>query len=1022
MELGRSLFSIVVNMSLTGSVVIVAVMIVRLFLRRAPSIFSYLLWAVVLLRLLCPVSFSSVLSVFQMAGVSVTEQGMMRYVPQENGQFQMREDIDIVHKANHAGWVSTTGNPLSDSFEQRLAEKETAHLLSWDFRGMCSAIWMLGAAVLWAYSAVSVILLKRKLVGAVLDENSPEKNIYLCDYIGTAFVMGVLRPRIYLPTMLGGDERRYILLHEETHIRRGDHILRMLAFLALSVHWFNPLVWCAFFLSERDMEMSCDEAVMRRMGTDLRAAYSASLLNLASGKKVFAGALPGFGEGSVKCRIQNIMRYKKTAALAVVPVLVFVIVVLVALGSNPTGKRAVENDLAEKNFVENGDMKSNPAYGMDATGTVAQRTGQNGVGDSTDQQGQAVAITVQPAVITDQMVCDIEGPILDYADEDILIFHHYFGLFVYDVSQNRLDSSVNLRALGCLNEQDGLDCDVFVSGGGDVVYIHPADTGEMYVYDVLSRRLVLEDFDRLSFEHNTDLFLQLKPTRDYAVPDYTVWRSRDCVTLTGGSYFYLECGSGMVEDLYYIVEQDGEWAQYARIFEDSENIKVGGLFDYGDYTGYLDGCTDWDGYGQFVHQDYDGDGRIDRVYRENIEDYTMCTYRIEFGNGDIIQTKEFGMGMPTVRTCDLNGDGVKEILIQVYYGFGTDPNYYGETALFEKKNGSYEPLMPPEELCTYMEGIVPELQGGNDLYNPSITVICRNQEKEFPEWASMPIDVYQEVSTPHMHLTVKELTGDAAIDEVVFFNNDLMVYYDDLATDQGRQSVSYDAVIVNDGKRDQIEFHFEALNKWSLDEIVVTAAYENGALHVVDSRYVREPDLTGASVAGTDYDITPTAAAVEPMIELFTFEEASRRGKVKAYDDEAGGMLPGMGSGIWYSVMVNGVQYIYGKPDEDTFHSSYELYSWAIWDESHRLANGIQVGMTRDEVLAICPDMRAIGFGTEGYPAWNGTAYPDCWTDAFDGILIANIEDGIENLPVYLALMMKDDRVLAITKYDPNAG
>lgn len=179
MEPGRSLFSIVVNMSLTGSVVIVAVMIVRLFLRRAPSIFSYLLWAVVLLRLLCPVSFSSVLSVFQMAGVSVTEQGMMRYVPQENGQFQMREDIDIVHKANHAGWVSTTGNPLSDSFEQRLAEKETAHLLSWDFRGMCSAIWMLGAAVLWAYSAVSVILLKRKLVGAVLDENSPEK-IFIC--------------------------------------------------------------------------------------------------------------------------------------------------------------------------------------------------------------------------------------------------------------------------------------------------------------------------------------------------------------------------------------------------------------------------------------------------------------------------------------------------------------------------------------------------------------------------------------------------------------------------------------------------------------------------------------------------------------------------------------------------------------------------------------------------------------------------------------------------------------------------
>ena len=138
----------------------------------------------------------------------------------------------------------------------------------------------------------------------------------------------------------------------------------------------------------------------------------------------------GFGEGSVKCRIQNIMRYKKTAALAAVPVLVLVLVVIVALGSNPAGKNAVENDLAEMNTEENGDVESSPAHGIDATDTVAQQTGQNGAGDATDQQGQTASIAVRPAVITDQMVCDITGPILDYADENILIFHHYFGLFV----------------------------------------------------------------------------------------------------------------------------------------------------------------------------------------------------------------------------------------------------------------------------------------------------------------------------------------------------------------------------------------------------------------------------------------------------------------------------------------------------------------------------------------------------------------------------------------------------------------
>ncbi|MDE7416684.1 MAG: M56 family metallopeptidase [Lachnospiraceae bacterium] len=838
MEICKSFFSVVLNMSLTGGIVIVAVLLVRLLLRRVPKIFSYLLWGVVLLRLLCPVSFSSVLSVFQVVDISVTEQGMMQYMPQQNVQSGRQEGILPVQTSKN---TSVGTNQYTASYSGFMDKIEGSAQSSWDFEMVCSVVWIMGVTVLWVYSAVSIIFLKRKLIGAVSDEKNADKNIYLCDYIGTAFVMGVLRPRIYLPTTLTENERRYILLHEETHIRRFDHIFRLMAFFALSIHWFNPLVWCAFSLSERDMEMSCDEAVMRKMGTDLRAAYSASLLNLASGKKVFAGAPLGFGEGNVKCRIQNIMRYKKTAALIAVPVLALVIVVSVALGSNPAEKSISEDDPKE-NSIEGNHSAVNDAN--------IQQTDQNGESAAAD-----ASIAVKPAVITDQMVCDIDGPILDYADENILIFHHYFGLFVYDITQSRLDSSVNLRELGCLNAQDELDCEVFVSKAGQEVYLCPEDAVNMYVYDVPSKKLVQQYYDRESFANNTDLFGHLKLTTDCIDPDYTVWRSADCVTLADYRYLYLECGSGMVEDLYFIVEQDRERVQFAKIFED--DTKVGGLFDYGDYTGYLDECTDWDGYEQFVHQDYDGDGKVDRVYRENIADYEMCTYSIEFGNGDLIQTKEIGMGMPTVRTCDLNGDGVREILVQVYYGFGTDPNAYGETALFEKKNGSYEPLMPPEELCTYMEGKVPGLQGGNDLYNPSITVVYRNSENEFPEWASMPPEVYQEVSTPHIHLTVKELTGEAAVDTAVFLDSNLMFYYGDIGTEEEHQSVSYDVVIVNDGKKDLIEFHFEAFNKWSLDEIVVTAAYENGELHVVGSRYVRESDIIGLTTVGKENDITP---------------------------------------------------------------------------------------------------------------------------------------------------------------------
>ena len=657
MEICRLLFSVVFNMSLTGGAVIAAVMLVRLFLQRAPKIFSYLLWGVVLLRLLCPFSVSSVLSVFQVVDITVTEQGMMRYTPRRNAQAEITDETLPMQPPKN---ISVGEDQYSAPNAEVTNKEDESVRSSWDFEMVCGIVWIMGVTVMWVYSAVSIIRLKRRLIGAVSDKKNADKNIYLCDYIGTAFVMGVLRPRIYLPTTLTENERRYILLHEETHIRRCDHIFRLLAFLALSIHWFNPLVWCAFSLSERDMEMSCDEAVMRKMGTDLRAVYSASLLNLASGKKVFAGAPLGFGEGNVKCRIQNIMRYKKTAALIAVPILALVIIVSVALGSNPA-----EKSISEDNSIENS-MEEKHSVVNDAN---IQQTDQNDESAAAD-----ASIAVKPAIITDQMVCDIDGPILDYADENILIFHQYFGLFVYDITQSRLDSSVNLRELGCLNAQDELDCEVFVSKAGQEVYLHPADAVNMYVYDVSSKKLVQQYFDRESFEHATDLFRHLKATAGCVDPDYTVWRSADCVTLTGYRYLYLESGSGMVEDIYYFVEQDRERVQFAKIFED--DTKVGGLFDYGDYTGYLDECTDWVGYEQFVRQDYDGDGKIDRVYRENIADYERCTYRIEFGNGDLIQTKEFGMGMPTVRTCDLNGDGMREILVQVYYGFSTDNNAY----------------------------------------------------------------------------------------------------------------------------------------------------------------------------------------------------------------------------------------------------------------------------------------------------------------------------------------------------------
>lgn len=196
---------------------------------------------------------------------------------------------------------------------------------------IASYVWTAGMAVMLLYGAVSLFLLSRRLKGTVRLRD----NIYLSDYVPTPFVIGVVRPRIYLPSSLQEKEMDYIILHERTHIRRGDHIIRLLSFFALAVYWFHPLVWAAYYLSGKDMEMSCDEAVMRKMEQDIRADYSASLLNLATGR-LFSGGTPlAFGEGDTKERIHNVMRWRRPKSVLTGIALAVVMVAAVVLGTDP---------------------------------------------------------------------------------------------------------------------------------------------------------------------------------------------------------------------------------------------------------------------------------------------------------------------------------------------------------------------------------------------------------------------------------------------------------------------------------------------------------------------------------------------------------------------------------------------------------------------------------------------------------------------------------------------------------------
>lgn len=296
-------------MSFTAGFVILIVLAARVLLKKLPKIYSYLLWSVVLIWLLIPVSMQSMFSLLPVNSMPITKDLLFSQEPQIHTGL---EPMDRIVNSILISPVSQTNsvNPIQ----------------IWITVG--TVIWLLGIIVFGIYTIISLFWLRRRLIGAVRLRD----NIYLADHIETPFVFHVLLPKIYLPSGLEEQEQEYILLHEQTHIRRKDPLVKALAFTALCIHWFHPLVWIAFFLAERDMEMSCDESVVKHKGTQIRADYSASLLRLATEKRISIHFPLGFGEGDTKRRIKNIMGYKKPVMITTSIAIIAVVVLCISCG------------------------------------------------------------------------------------------------------------------------------------------------------------------------------------------------------------------------------------------------------------------------------------------------------------------------------------------------------------------------------------------------------------------------------------------------------------------------------------------------------------------------------------------------------------------------------------------------------------------------------------------------------------------------------------------------------------------
>ena len=296
------IFLKMINMSLTAVFLILAVILLRLIFKKAPKWISCLLWAIVAIRLLVPFTLESPISVLPTAEpVKTYAQTSEPYL--ESGLKVLDTAANkIISKPVQQKKKATVKTAAKTTVPENIAVK------TWKPVDLIAIFWLSGTALLLIYSSISYLRLKKLVFAAVKTSG----RVWICDEIDTPFILGIIRPRIYLPSSLTEDERKYVLEHEYAHLARFDHIWKPLSFLILAVHWFNPMCWIAYVLFGRDVELACDEKAVKDMSKSDKLGYTTTLVNLSCPKLISACPL-AYAEIGVKKRVKSILNYKKPA-------------------------------------------------------------------------------------------------------------------------------------------------------------------------------------------------------------------------------------------------------------------------------------------------------------------------------------------------------------------------------------------------------------------------------------------------------------------------------------------------------------------------------------------------------------------------------------------------------------------------------------------------------------------------------------------------------------------------------------
>lgn len=342
--------------NMTVSVVIIAVLLARFLLRKMPKKYSYILWSIVGIRMIFDLPFATNISVFNLFRGFAKHTSTVETMLAGSHRTNLQGSTDLLNKTD------TTGAAAAHASRSTVVEAMTHTLTTSQMvLGILGLLWLIVVALFVTYGIYSYVkcrLLVRTAVIArdITPDSHKKKNnvsVWECDRIPSPFVLGIIRSRIYIPFRMPKQEQAYILAHEECHIRRLDPLWKLIAFLLLAVYWWNPLVWIAFFYMVRDMEMSCDEAVIEQFGNEIKQGYSNSLLSFAMERHPYSFAPVAFGEGDAGRRIKNVLNFKKPHTW--VAILVFVLLVVVGVSCLTNGKDKISSETVSD--TENSQMQ-----------------------------------------------------------------------------------------------------------------------------------------------------------------------------------------------------------------------------------------------------------------------------------------------------------------------------------------------------------------------------------------------------------------------------------------------------------------------------------------------------------------------------------------------------------------------------------------------------------------------------------------------------------------------------------------